>query len=65
MKPLYVLAAALVAASSCAQAKSTSAKKLKQPEIGSVKWKRDFENALAQSKKSGKPIFAFFQEVPG
>ena len=34
-------------------------------EIGSVEWGRDFEGALAASKRSGKPVFAFFQEVPG
>jgi len=35
------------------------------PELGTVKWGRDFEVALAESKKSGKPVFALFQEVPG
>lgn len=34
-------------------------------EIGTVKYLRDFDEASALSKKSGKPIFAFFQEVPG
>lgn len=34
-------------------------------EVGKVEWKRDFEGALAESARSGKPVFAFFQEVPG
>jgi hypothetical protein len=34
-------------------------------EVGPVEWQRDFESALADSKRSGKPVFAFFQEVPG
>ncbi len=36
-----------------------------RPEVGSLAWPRDFEAALAASKSSGKPVFAFFQEVPG
>lgn len=34
-------------------------------EIGKVKWTRDLDGALAKSKKSGKPVFLLFQEVPG
>lgn len=34
-------------------------------ELGDVAWPRDFDAALAQSAASGKPVFAFFQEVPG
>ena len=38
----------------------------KQPvEIGSVKWGRDLDQALATSKTSNKPVFLLFQEVPG
>jgi len=40
-------------------------RKLSQPEVGVVRWGRDFKQALAESNKSGKPVFAFFQEVPG
>ena len=36
-----------------------------RPEVGNVEWQRDFEGALAQSTETGKPVFAFFQEVPG
>ena len=35
------------------------------PEIGTLEWKTDYPKALAESKKSSKPIFALFQEVPG
>lgn len=34
-------------------------------EVGTVIWGRDLPEALAASKKSGKPVFALFQEVPG
>lgn len=34
-------------------------------EVGKVIWERDYEAALASSKKSGKPVFLLFQEVPG
>jgi len=34
-------------------------------EVGTVEWGRDLDTALASSKRSGKPVFALFQEVPG
>lgn len=34
-------------------------------EIGTVKWSRDLDAAYASSKKTGKPVFLLFQEVPG
>lgn len=34
-------------------------------EAGTVKWGRDPDAALASSKKSGRPVFALFQEIPG
>lgn len=34
-------------------------------EIGTVKWNRDLDAAFAASKKTGKPVFLLFQEVPG
>ena len=34
-------------------------------ELGTVKWTRDHDAALALSAKSGKPVFLLFQEVPG
>lgn len=33
--------------------------------VGKVAWGRDYESALASSKKSGKPLFLLFEEVPG
>jgi Thioredoxin-like len=34
-------------------------------EVGTVRWQRDYEAALASAKKAGKPVFLLFQEVPG
>ena len=34
-------------------------------EIGTVEWRRDLDGAIAESKRSGVPVLAFFQEVPG
>jgi hypothetical protein len=34
-------------------------------EVGKVKWGRDLPEALAASKKSGKPVSLLFQEVSG
>jgi len=36
-----------------------------RPELGSVKWQRDFEAAKKSSQASGKPLLLLFQEVPG
>jgi hypothetical protein len=35
------------------------------PELGLVRWSRDHDAALASARKSGKPVFALFDEVPG
>jgi len=34
-------------------------------EVGTVRWGRDLDAALVAAQKSGKPVFALFQEVPG
>lgn len=34
-------------------------------ELGKVSWFRNYDKAVAESKRSGKPIFLLFQEVPG
>ena len=34
-------------------------------EVGDVTWLRDFDGVLASSAAVKKPVFAFFQEVPG
>jgi hypothetical protein len=37
-----------------------------QPEeLGKVNWNRDYQEALILSKKTGKPVFILFQEIPG
>jgi cytochrome oxidase Cu insertion factor (SCO1/SenC/PrrC family) len=37
-----------------------------QPEeLGKVKWLRNYDQAIAQSDKNGKPVLILFQEVPG
>ncbi|MEO5916848.1 MAG: VPGUxxT family thioredoxin-like (seleno)protein, type 2 [Luteolibacter sp.] len=33
--------------------------------VGKVSWERDYNAAVVAAKKSGKPIFVLFQEVPG
>ncbi len=33
--------------------------------VGTVKWGRDYDAAVAAAKTTGKPVFALFQEVPG
>ena len=33
--------------------------------VGTVKWERDYDSAVAAAKTTGKPVFALFQEVPG
>ena len=34
-------------------------------EVGTVNWRRDLDAAIKKSRRTGKPVFAFFQEVPG
>ena len=34
-------------------------------ELGKVNWLRDYDQAVTNSKKEGKPVFILFQEVPG
>ena len=68
--PLLCLAALC---SSCANGSSASMKEptldspatKAHPELGLVRWERDFSKAVARSKKSARPILLLFQEVPG
>jgi len=40
--------------------------RVQQPvELGQVRWRRDFDTALAEAGKLGKPALLLFQEVPG
>jgi hypothetical protein len=34
-------------------------------EVGAVHWQRDLNAAIGASRRTGTPVFAFFQEVPG
>ena len=45
---------------------NSDSRTLDQPvELGDVHWKRDLNEAVADSKKENKPIAILFQEVPG
>ncbi len=35
------------------------------PELGTVRWHRDFDASQLLSRQTGKPMFVLFQEVPG
>ncbi len=58
-------AAAALALAACLLPSACRAADGSHPELGNVKWGRDFGVALAQSKASGKPVLLLFQEVPG
>ena len=34
-------------------------------EIGEVNWSSDLESAKGKSRKTGRPVFLLFQEIPG
>ena len=34
-------------------------------ELGKIQWRRGFDEALVESKNSGRPLLVLFQEVPG
>lgn len=51
-----IIVALLVSASLTAQ---------QRVELGQVKWERNYDVALEQAKKTDKPVFILFQEVPG
>ncbi|MEM1059237.1 MAG: thioredoxin family protein [Verrucomicrobiota bacterium] len=56
--PALLLALALSVA-------SAGAAETRHPELGTVKWGRDYDAALAAAQKQDKPVFLLFQEVPG
>lgn len=44
----------------------SSAKESTNPEeVGDTAWQRSYPEAITEAKKSKKPIFLLFQEVPG
>ncbi len=61
MKQIFVLA--LLAVGGAAYAQDFEAlrdKKLKEPFLTKAAWITDYDKAREESKKSGKPIFAYF-----
>jgi len=55
-----MMGVSLLVATGCANEKDTA-----PVEVGSVNWKTDYDTALAEAKKTDKPMLLFFQEVPG
>jgi len=53
------------AAAKKAEKKAGAGGKQTPIEFGKVKWHFDYDEAVALSKKTGKPILLLFQEVPG
>ena len=62
MKHLFLLLVVLFFPISCSAKKNIQGNPI---EVGNVKWLRDHDKALNLSKKTGKPVFMLFQEVPG
>jgi hypothetical protein len=56
-----LVAAALFAAPLCAQTAAVNP----EPELGTVRWQRDFDAGLAAAAQARKPVFLLFQEIPG
>lgn len=69
--PLAVLLAAFggthLMNESCARAEAPASTGAAQAhrELGAVRWLRDFDAALAESRRTGKPVLVLFDEVPG
>jgi len=59
----YLFSAVIIAG--CATFVAQSPKSDFAKETGPAKFLRDHNAAMSQAKSSGKPVFAFFQEVPG
>lgn len=57
---LFFAALAIVA-----QERTTYTKSAQPEELGEVNWNRNLDQAVAISRKTGKPLFVQFQEVPG
>lgn len=55
----------MTTASSRAESSPVGAAAPAHKELGAVRWRRDFDAALAESKKTGKPVLILFDEVPG
>lgn len=44
---------------------SNSAPESAPVELGKIPWLRNYDEALALARKTGKPLLLLFQEVPG
>lgn len=62
-RPAIVLIVILISATSLAQQRTNP--KNQDEELGKVAWLRDYDTAIALSKKENKPVLILFQEVPG
>ena len=62
-KLMILLLAAFLAAGLTAQSRTKV--KGQRTELGKVSWYRNYDQALAVAKKTGKPVLVLFQEVPG
>jgi hypothetical protein len=62
----YPLIAVILASAFAFCAHAEDGEKMDQPvELGTVKWLRDLDKAVANSTEQQKPIAILFQEVPG
>lgn len=59
---LLIVAVAVVAAGDEPATEKGNARPV---ELGAVDWSRDFDAAVGDARKSGKPLLVLFQEVPG
>ena len=64
MKNLFILLLVTVFTSALIAQDRTKVKG-QRTELGKVSWYRDYDQALALAKKTGKPVLILFQEVPG
>lgn len=68
MRQLNLFLATFLIFMGCLRMTSVSAENLLSEtpvEVGDVHWLRDYEKALQTGRDTGKPVFLFFQEVPG
>lgn len=66
MRAMHRLAAAvLCTASLWAQTPAATTSVNPEPELGSVRWQRDFARGLVDAAAAQKPVFLLFQEIPG
>ena len=66
MNPIFLCCfATFLAVASISCSRETPAQEGQHEETGKIAWGRDLKYALAASRRSGKPVFALFQEVPG